>query len=498
MNAVSYERDRVEPEEWDRPEMRAALGARDITRVYRLLQKIGFSQQKIAALTGQSQPEVSAIIHGRKVMAYDVLARIADGLGVPRGYMGLAYAGEEREGGVADGSPPAGRTPPAAPGGGPPGGHVPGWAGGGGGVPDGEEDAEPVRRRAFLGQAAAITVGAAVLGSELAERPAAAAAPTPVPARIGTSDVDQVRQATAALRALDYRHGGGSCREAAIAQLSWSERLLRSDATEEVGRQLRIVLADLHNLVGWTSLDVGRHDAARHYFLQALRLAKQADAPDLVANILYRTGRISLPSDPAEALRMFRLGQLVAHEADSPLTNTILAANQAWALGMLGDAEAAHRALGTAEEELAEANLATAPGWARFFDESDMHALHGQTYLALGEHDPRYNAQAVERLHDASELRIPEMARSRAFDLAGLAVAHFRQGDVDHGATVAHRALDAAGRLKSARAIDRLRPLAAEAAVRREKQDARDLSERLSATVAAMSPSTASDHASGE
>ena len=489
MNAVSYERDRVEPEEWDRPEMRAALSARDITRVYRLLQKIGFSQQKIAALTGQSQPEVSAIIHGRKVMAYDVLARIADGLGVPRGYMGLAYVGN----GPADGQPPpAGADPdPGGEGGGS------GWAAGGGRV-DGEEDAEPVGRRMFLGQAAAITVGAAVLGPELAEHPAAAAGPTPVPARIGMGDVDQVRQATAALRALDYRHGGGSCREAAIAQLTWSGRLLDSEGTDEVGRQLRIALADLHNLVGWTSLDVGRHAAAQHYFLRALRLAKQAEEPDLVANILYRTGRISLPGDPAGALRIFRLGQLAAHEIDSPLTNTILAANQAWAHGMLGDAEAAHRALGIAEEELARANLATAPGWSRFFDESDIQALHGMTYLALGEQDPRYTDQAVERLSEASGLRVPEMARSHAFDLAALAVAHFRQGDVDHGAEVAHRALDAVGQLKSARAIDRLRPLAAEAALRREKQDARDLGERLTATVAAMSPSTSVSPASGE
>jgi transcriptional regulator with XRE-family HTH domain len=74
--------------------MRAALGARDVTRVYRLLQKLGYSQQRIAALTGQSQPEVSAIIHGRKVMAYEVLSRIADGLGIPRGYLGLAYSDE--------------------------------------------------------------------------------------------------------------------------------------------------------------------------------------------------------------------------------------------------------------------------------------------------------------------------------------------------------------------------------------------------------------------
>ena len=91
MNAIGYQHDQVDPAEWERPEMRAALAERDITRVYRLLQKIGFSQQRIAAMTGQSQPEVSAIIHGRKVMAYDVLSRICNGLGAPRGYMGLSY-----------------------------------------------------------------------------------------------------------------------------------------------------------------------------------------------------------------------------------------------------------------------------------------------------------------------------------------------------------------------------------------------------------------------
>ena len=69
--------------------MREAVQVRDFTTIYRLLQNRGYSQQRIAALTGQSQPEVSAIIHGRKVMAYDVMLRIVDGLGIPRGPAGL-------------------------------------------------------------------------------------------------------------------------------------------------------------------------------------------------------------------------------------------------------------------------------------------------------------------------------------------------------------------------------------------------------------------------
>ena len=98
MNALEAPRQLIDPATWGPPEMRAVLAVRDITGLYRLLQRYGFSQQRIAAMTGQSQPEVSAIMHGRKVMAYDVLVRIADGLGVPRGLMGLAFAPELQAG----------------------------------------------------------------------------------------------------------------------------------------------------------------------------------------------------------------------------------------------------------------------------------------------------------------------------------------------------------------------------------------------------------------
>src|SRR5436309_9674433 len=70
---------------------RRALAARDVSAVYRLLTESGISQRQIAHMTGQSQSEVSEIVKGRRVMAYDVLVRIAEGLGVQRGSMGLAY-----------------------------------------------------------------------------------------------------------------------------------------------------------------------------------------------------------------------------------------------------------------------------------------------------------------------------------------------------------------------------------------------------------------------
>jgi hypothetical protein len=91
---------------WHRPierealkgeEMRRKLAERDIAGVYELLQHRGISQRRIAAQTGQSQSEISEILAGRHVRSYDVLVRIAQGLGVPRGHMGLAYDTEDGE-----------------------------------------------------------------------------------------------------------------------------------------------------------------------------------------------------------------------------------------------------------------------------------------------------------------------------------------------------------------------------------------------------------------
>jgi hypothetical protein len=80
---------RPDPELWQRPAMRATLAIRDVSEVYRTLQRLGFAQQQIGAFTGQSQPEVSAIMGGHRVVAYGVFHRIFTGLGVPLCMAGL-------------------------------------------------------------------------------------------------------------------------------------------------------------------------------------------------------------------------------------------------------------------------------------------------------------------------------------------------------------------------------------------------------------------------
>jgi transcriptional regulator with XRE-family HTH domain len=71
-----------------------ALAGHDLAAVFRHLSTMGLSQRKLAATIGMNQSGISEVLNGRRVRAYDVLVRIADGLGIPRGLLGLAYCGD--------------------------------------------------------------------------------------------------------------------------------------------------------------------------------------------------------------------------------------------------------------------------------------------------------------------------------------------------------------------------------------------------------------------
>ncbi|WP_258344734.1 helix-turn-helix domain-containing protein [Saccharopolyspora gregorii] len=430
--------------------MRDALAARNVSEIYRQLRRIGVSQRQIAASTGQSQSEVSEILKGRQVMAYDVLARIADGLGIPRGYMGLAYDGAT-----------AMRVAKSNSG------------------PQAEED-ESVKRRKFLSHAAAVTMGAAVFGTE-ENTWVPSNVQTPAPMRIGMTDVQQIQAATKALRDLDYRYGGGTCRDAVVAQLSWAQQLLDANASDQVKRKLYVSLADMHSLAGWTSFDTGLLDPARGHFGKALEFAKQAEDDSLVASVLYRMGRVYLHyQEPNEALKLFQLGQIAAQESGSSLTVAVLCANEAWAYGMLNKPDQVQKMVGRTKDEFARANVAEAPDWVRFFNENDLHGMIGSAHDALAVFDPdRYAPLAVAETIKCNEAYGADMQRTHVFGLSLQATNHIRAGDLQEGIKVGRSALQIGEKVKSARVADRLKPLELEAGRHRMNSDARDLSEEI-------------------
>jgi transcriptional regulator with XRE-family HTH domain len=445
------DRPTLDPAVWERTETRRALAARDLAAVFRLLRRAGTSQRTIAALTGLAPSEVYEIGRGRRVMAYDVLCRIADGLGVPRGYLGLAYDSETAAF-VSATSPDAAQR---------------------------EQDLDEVA--ALLAHAAEVAVG--MDGGPAALRwTAPRQAATPVPQRVTARDVAQIEAITLALRGLDSGHGGGACREAVVAQTRWVHQLLHADAVDDVRHRLVLASADLDNLAGWTSFDVGLHSAARGYFARALTQARRAGNASLVANVLYRAGRLHLHQGLArEALRFFQLGKIAAAESGCGTTVALLTANQAWAYAVLGDRLQTVRALGRAADELG-AGAGPVEPWVSFFGPADLEALAGMAWLELSAREPARLTDARQSLAASVAGRGSGTTRSLAFELTALAVASLQDGDADAGAALGHQAVDAAERVHSARVLDRLAPLA-RAAAASGRSEGRALAQRVAAVV---------------
>jgi transcriptional regulator with XRE-family HTH domain len=206
----------------------AAVFRRDIAAVFRFLCNAGVSQYSVAHATGQRQPEVSEIISsGRQVQSVAVLERIADGLGVPRGWMGLAYA--------PDRAPTTERKAQTK----------------------GCSDANLLRH------AMTVLSGKPVFGP--AEPIRVRHCQTPVPRRIGLADVEDVVATADRLSDLAGDFGGIPVTSALTAHVQASETLLGAIMRDQVRQRLLIALSDTHRAAGGAAAGAGLRDLSRQH-----------------------------------------------------------------------------------------------------------------------------------------------------------------------------------------------------------------------------------------
>ena len=261
--------------------MRRSLAARDIAAVFRLLTEAGISQRRIAELTGMGASEVSEVLSGRQVQSVAVLERIAAGLGVPRGWMGLAYAGDR-----APTSPPA------------------------------EEMDEDMKRRAFLAAASVALFNRPILG-ELLEIPARAETPTPLPSRLGVADVAALRGLTDTLRTASRTYGGQADTISAVA--GRSDRLLSIPASELTTRAMTSAVAELHIVAGRAAFDSRLDDSARYHFRQGLDFAASVDDTYWKATAIWSAARLTGErGHPGDALKLLQLAEIAGRSTRAP------------------------------------------------------------------------------------------------------------------------------------------------------------------------------------
>ncbi|MEY8042189.1 transcriptional regulator [Saccharopolyspora cebuensis] len=364
-------KDRPDPATWDEPAFRALVECRDIAGLYRRLNHRGWSQRRIAILTGQAQSEVAEIIGGRQVQGYALLCRIAEGLGIPRGRTGLAYT-----------------TPRAA-----------------------NEENERMHRRQFLGLVSQIIMGAELATVDL-DLLATPPRPLAAPQRIGATEITQLRDVTARLRSADAAHGGGIVHEAILAHLRWAETLLHARYHDTLREELFSAVADAQTLAGWVAHDVGHTAAAQRLLARAAHTARTADNDAHSAVVLHRLGRGPLDiGQPHAALKLFELGQIPAQDSGSPAAMSLLLADTAVAYAHLGETSRALAALRRAEDEFTHLGDES-PHYLQFFNSSALWTATARVHTALGATDGTHRAHAIEHLSRALD-QAPKAAGGR-------------------------------------------------------------------------------------
>jgi transcriptional regulator with XRE-family HTH domain len=415
---------------------RHALAHRDVTAVFRILRDAGVSQVRLAHATGQQQSEISEIISGRQVQSVALLERIADGLGVPRGQMGLAYDPDfESQSAAAKEAP--------------------------------TEDEITAN---LLRHAATVLWGKPIFGP--ADPIRVKYIPTPVPRRCGEADVAQVVATTERLGRLNGEFGGIPVIAALTAHTQASEALLGACMHDMVRQQLLVALADAHRGAGASATSAGLRDLARQHFTRGLDCAGAASDPLRAVVNLDRLGQLEIDINPNEALKLFQLGVAAA---PNPLPRALVEYHCAWALGLLGLASEATAALRRAGDTYQAASDERRP-W-KHFDAALPH-FEGCTYLALGRFDRATVAfaAAVDGMKHAQGCSVD--------NLGHLAAAQLRCGELRSGLHTAERAIGLARRLRSVSVRDSLAPLQEAAAARRDSA-CQDLARELATLRAA-------------
>ena len=415
----------VDPRLFDSPEMRATLGERDIGALFRAVKATGVSYRTIAALVGMSQSEVSEIISGRRVHSYNVLVRIAQGLGVPRERLGLAYS---------DGP------------------HATAYDGDDGAAASEVDEAMQRRRflNAVMGMVPAAVWGFVVPPEKLTPMdPLRPPVPTPLPSKITASDVEALRTLTERMRALARHYGGQADTISAVAH--HSTRLMGVSGDKHVKADLGSALAELHTLAGWSAFDSGAApDAIRGHFSRALDFAVGAGDNYRVSNATYHAAMTVQNDAPDESLNLlqaaqYRLGQGIGStHPRAAVLDSWLHLDSAHALLMLGHKDAARAKLVRARE-----------GWNPddAFDAADFDHVTALAHRDLGMLD---SAEALTMSSVRTWRR--DHRRDAVQASTTLATIHLAAGEPD-GLRLAHDAITGVAQLHSQRARVRLTPL---------------------------------------
>ncbi|WP_416979457.1 hypothetical protein [Streptomyces sp. T028] len=352
-------------------------------------------------------------------------------------------------------------------------------------------------RRGFLGTSLVLSAGPSLI--EPMQRWLVPTPPTPLtePESVPTSrargrlskpELDLLESTTVMFRQWDAQCGGGLRRKAVVGQLHEVADLLQEPQPETTSRKLFKVAAELAELAGWMSYDVGLQPTAQKYFVLALHAAKEAGDRPLGSYVLSSMSRQMIHlGRPEDALELIHLAQYGSRDCASPRTQSMLYAMEARAYANMGQPGRCKRAVRMAEDTFADADEwdEPDPDWIRFFSEAELYGENSHSFRDLAYvagRSPAYASLAEPLMQKAVRLFAddPDHKRSYVLNLIGMATVHLLRKEPEHSATLAAQAMREAKKVRSERVNTRIRKTV-DSAVRDfgDLSEVVDLTERL-------------------
>ncbi|MGH3696560.1 MAG: XRE family transcriptional regulator [Pseudonocardiaceae bacterium] len=317
---------------------------------------------------------------------------------------------------------------------------------------------EDVKRRQAIHTVTGLGVGALIQGPPAALLQSSSE-PTPIPRRVGVTDIEQVRTATRVVLSWGSTYGGGGlARETVMAQLRWSDSLLEATCPDRLRPELFCAVGELAAVAGYIAEDAGAPDQAGRVYRYALSCVEEADDWPLRAEVLSSMAKQAIRlGRPDEGLTLAEQG-LVRSDRLSVAGRSRLHTDRGRALAKMRRVSETMAAIGTADDHFAHFAPDHEPLFLARHNPARHALLAGQPLadLAILGGDP---GEATKRL-TAAAAGHDDYPRTRAICLTKLAILTMTTGDPLHAATIGHTALNAAGTLRSHLAAEELRELA--------------------------------------
>lgn len=271
--------------------------------------------------------------------------------------------------------------------------------------------------------------------------------------RVTSDDVAEVHATMQMFDGLDRTVGGDEQRLLAVHYIRDKlAPMLSRTSDDAIGRALFTEASALCEVVGWMAYDSERHGAAQRYFVQALRMAKEADQPAYGAYVLNTLSHQSLYLNrPDQALRFAQAARANAHVSAVPVVGTEATLLAAQAHARLGNASDCHNLITEAERMFDLVSATNTPEWASHWTDAVFATFVGTCWINLGRPAEAYGP--LKLAWDAAE----GQPRRRVYSTGQLAKVAALNDDIEQAASLGLAAVDSSSRQASQRSLQVIR-----------------------------------------